>query len=59
MVFMIFTAILLGCSVATMTIGLIMWYSNRIGDTKGNFRNFTKKQINVISKRKIDLFEDI
>jgi len=56
---MIFSAIVLGCSVATMIVGLIMWDSNRIGDSKGSFKNFSKRPINVISKRKVGLFDDL
>lgn len=59
MVMMIITSILLGCGVGTMVVGLIMWNTNRIGDSKGTFRQFTECPMRIINKERMDMFEKL
>lgn len=58
-IMIIVSAIIIGCSVGTLVVGLIMWKSNRIGDSKGGYGNFAKNQMNIISKEKVGMFDEL
>ncbi|MBE5885977.1 MAG: hypothetical protein E7284_06175 [Lachnospiraceae bacterium] len=58
-IMIIISAIILGCSVGALVVGLIMWNSNKMGDSKGGYHNFAKNHMNVISKEKIGTFGEL
>lgn len=56
LLFIIGSAIFIGCSLATLVLGCVLRSSNKMGDSKGDFSNFSKTSMHVIRNERASIF---
>lgn len=49
-------AIFIGCSLATLVLGCVLRSSNKMGDSKGEFVDFTQTNMHVIRNERASMF---
>lgn len=49
-------AIFVGCSLATLVVGCVLRSSNKMGDSKGEFMDFTQTNMHVIRNESASMF---
>ena len=51
-IILIAVAIFVGTGIATLTIGIILQNRNRLGDSKGSYKNYANASLHVLRNEK-------
>lgn len=55
-IFIICSSIFIGCSLATLIVGCALRSSNKMGDSKGEFMDFTQTNMHIIRNERASMF---